>query len=126
MSYESIWEDRGLVTRFRDEVTEDVLNHSALEAFADPRFENIEYWISDLSDISGFPASSQSVRRTADLDKMASKRNPDLKVAIIPGPMVVRGMANMYRTFNEIMGTSWKIEIFDTEDAARKWAVAKQ
>ncbi len=86
MSYELIWENRGVVFRFRDVVTGDELVQSNLDVYADPKFESIEYELAMFSDSVEFEASSETVRRVANMDAEASKRNPKIIVAIVSLP----------------------------------------
>ena len=65
MSYELIWEDRGVLFQFWDVVSGDELVQSNLDVYADPRFESIECELVIFSDSVEFVASSESVRRVA-------------------------------------------------------------
>ena len=121
MPYELIWEDRGVLCRFRDVVTDDDIVESSLERYSDPKFENIEYELSIFSDFVVFEASVETVRRAAMMDVQASERNPKIVVAIVASQRVIRGLANLYRLQHEGMGGLWKTAHFETEEEARRW-----
>ena len=121
MSYELIWENRGVVFQFRDVVTGDELVQSNLDVYSDPKFESIEYELANFSDTVRFEASSEMVRRVAAMDAAASKRNPNIIVAIVASQTVIRGLVNLYRMQSEVAGGTWVTEFFETEPEARKW-----
>ncbi len=121
MPYELIWEDRGVLCRFRDAVTDDDVVESSLERYADPKFENIEYELSIFSDSVVFEASTATVRRAVEMDVKASERNPKIVVAIVATQRVIRGLANLYRLQTEATGGLWKTAYFETEEEARRW-----
>ena len=73
------------------------------------------------SDSVEFEASSETVRRVANMDAEASKRNPNIIVAIVASQLVIRGLANLYRLNSEIAGGTWETEFFETEQEAREW-----
>ena len=121
MPYELIWEDRGVLWRFRDVVTGDELVQANLDIYSDPKFESIEYELAVFSDSVVFKASSETVRRVAEMDARASKRNPKIVVAIVASQRVIQGLANLYRLQHEAVGGSWTTEYFETEEEARRW-----
>ena len=121
MSYELIWEDRGVLFQFQNVVTGDELVQSNLDVYADPKFESIEYELAMFSDSVEFEASSETVRRVANMHAEASKRNPNIIVAIVASQLVIRGLANLYRLNSEIAGGTWETEFFETEQEAREW-----
>ena len=91
MPYELVWEDHGLLFRFWDVVTGDELIQCNLDAYSDSRFESIEYELVVFSDSVKFEASSQTVRRVAEMDATASKRNPKIVAVIVASQLVIRG-----------------------------------
>ena len=121
MPYELIWEDHGLLFTFRDAVTGDELVQCNLDAYSDPRFESIEYELVIFSESVVFKASTETVRRVAEMDAGASKRNPKLVVVIVASQTVIRGLANLYHIQHEVTGGPWKMEYFETEEEARRW-----
>ncbi len=121
MPYELIWEDRGVLFRFRDVVTDDELVQCNLDVYADPKFESIEYELAIFPDSMVFEASVATVRRVAEMDVEASGRNPKIVVAIVATQRVIRGLANLYRLQTEATGGLWKTAHFKTEEEARRW-----
>ena len=121
MSYELIWEDRGVIFQFRDVVSGDELVQSNLDVYADPQFETIEYELAIFSDSVKFEASSETVRRVAEMDAEASQRKPKVIVAIVASQTVIRGLVNLYRLQSEVAGGTWRTEFFGTKQDARRW-----
>ena len=121
MPYELNWEDRGLLFKFWDVVTGDELVQSNLDAYSDPRFQNIEYELVVHSKSSVFEAPAEKVRQVARMDAEASKSNPRLKIAIVASQIVMRGLANLYRLQSEGEGGTWETEFFEIEEEARRW-----
>jgi len=100
-----------------------------LFAISDPPFPNYNggptQWgrtkLAIFSDTVKFEASSEMVRRVAEMDAAASKRNPNILVAIVASQTVIRGLVNLYRMQSEVAGGTWVTEFFETEPEARKW-----
>ncbi len=121
MPYELMWEDRGVLWRFGDVVTDDELVQCNLDVYSDPKFESIEYELAIFPDSMVFEASVATVRRVAEMDVEASGRNPKIVVAIVATQRVIRGLANLYRLQTEATGGLWKTAHFKTEEEARRW-----
>ncbi len=121
LPYELIWEDRGLFTRFWDTVTDDEYVKSHLDGYSDPRFESIEYALDIFSDSMVFEVTGAAVRRMAEMDVGASKRNPKVLVVIVATQTVMRGVTNQFHLQHELMGGTWKPVYFETEEEARRW-----
>ena len=121
MPYELIWEDRGVLWRFRDVVTGEELVQANLDIYSDPKFESIKYELVNFSDSVVFKASSETVRLVAEMDAEASKRNQKIVVVIVASQTVIQGLANLYRLQHEATGGSWRTEYFATEEEARRW-----
>jgi len=118
---ELIWEDRGVLHRYWDVVTGDELVQSNHNLYSDPKFKSIEYALAIFSKSVVLKASSTEVRLVAKSDAEASKRNPKLVIAIVGNQAVIRGLANLYRLQYEAIGGPWKVQYFETEEAARRW-----
>ena len=121
LPYELVWEDRGLLLRFWDAITDDEFVKCHLDGYSDPRFESVEYALTIFSDSVVFEASTETVRRVAERDAAASKRNPKVLVAIVASQMVIRGLANLYSHKHEALSGTWKMAYFETEEEARRW-----
>ena len=115
MPYDVVWENRGVVFRFWDVVTDDELVQSNLDVYSGNKFETIEYELAIFLDTVTFKASSATVRRVAKMDAEASKRNSKMVVAIVASQTVIRGLANLYRLESEASGGQWNTEYFESE-----------
>ncbi len=121
MPYEVIWEDRGVLLRFWDVITDEELVQCNLDVYSDPKFESMDYELVKFSDSVVFKPSGSSIRRVAEMDAEASLRKPTVVVAIVGSQMVLRGQANQYRIQHEVMGVQWEMSYFKTEEEARQW-----
>ncbi len=121
MPCELIWEDRGVLFKFRDVVTGDELVQANLDIYSDPRFESVEYELFVFPDSVVIKVSAEKVRRVAELDAEASIRNPNILVAVVASQLVIRGLVNLYSIQHEVSGGTWKTDYFETEEEARKW-----
>lgn len=124
MPCETIWEKHGVVWNFKGEITEDLVDQVNQDTRADPRFGDIEYWICDYSNATSFSVSTEMLRRYVELDKATSAKKPNIKLAFIPGPVIVKGLINMYLGHHSMLGVLWEAGVFDTQEAAREWVGA--
>ena len=121
MPYELIWEDRGVIFRFWDVVSDDDLKQSNLDAYGHPRFADIAYELVDFTNVTEFGFSNDTVRLVAEWDFKASKRNPSMRLAIVGEDKLLLGLANMYRLTLDSQGGTWEQDAFATMDEARSW-----
>ncbi len=126
MSYKFIIEDQGIYTIFSGLLTSHDLINSNNEIYQTPNFSNQKYQLLNFNNVKEFPVESSAVRTVAEQDSIYYKINPNLKVAIVANTQVVKGLTNMYKTYFELSNneTSWEIEYFETEEAARAWVNA--
>jgi hypothetical protein len=119
MPYETFWEPRGIRWVFEGSVTDDDLTRPNEDLYDDSRFLEIRYQIADFRFISGVSALSETVRLVSHMDREQSRRNPDVKVAILGTSPVVKGLARMYA----LTGAEdrWQVRLFETEEEAREW-----
>ena len=83
MAYELIWEDRGVVWRYRDVIAVDEVIQANLKIYPDPRFETLEYQLVIFSELVVYEPTAASVRRVAEMDASAELRNPNLVVGVV-------------------------------------------
>ena len=121
MAYELIWEDRGVVWRYRDVIAVDEVIQANLNIYPDPRFETLEYQLVIFSELVVYEPTAASVRRVAEMDASAALRNPNLVVGVVGIQALLRGITNLYRLRHEAAEGSWRIDYFESEKAARQW-----
>jgi hypothetical protein len=103
-------------------MTDEDLIESNKEVYANPQFPNIRYEIFDVSGVTQFEVSSKAVSQVGAMDQEASRRNPNVRVAIITSEPFAIGLSRLYSRSHKAMGGTWRTEMFDTEEAARNWA----
>ena len=121
MPYELIWEDRGVVARYWGVASDHDLQQANRDIVNSLRFADIDYTLDDYTNVTRIDFSSHVVRRSADLDLQASKRNPSLRVAIVGEDKLLLGLANMYRLTLDSQGGPWEQGHFAAMDEARAW-----
>ena len=119
MSYETHWEPEGIRWVYSGVMTDDDILRSNLELYDDPRFDTLKYQIADLRRVESFEGSARAVRRLSRMDRDQASRNPNVKVAILAGEALVRGIANVYAMSG--VDAPWETRIFESEDDAREW-----
>ena len=119
MPYETHWEAEGIRWVYTGTMTDDGVLRPNLALYEDPRFPTIRYEIADFREVDEFTASAQTVRRLSRMDKDQSVRNPHVRVAILVGSALTRGIAHMYAL--AAGDTPWEIKVFATEEEARDW-----
>jgi hypothetical protein len=119
MAYITFWEEKGIRWIFNSDLTNDDLLKCNQELYEDTRFLNIDYEICDFTAVEKFSLESDVVRQVARMDVEQSKRNPNIKVAIISNELVIRGLTRMYQITGD--ASAWETQIFNNEEDARVW-----
>jgi hypothetical protein len=119
MSYRACWDDYGVRFEFYDVLTAQDLMGSSKELVEDPRFENIAYELGNFHNVKSVEVSSTTVRHMAKIDLAASKRNPNLKIALVVDSMLMLSLTRMWELSGG--GKIWEARIFDNEEAAKLW-----
>lgn len=89
-----------------------------------PGFETLSHVISDFSAVPDCNLTIAAVRRIAEIDAAAVRRNPGMLLAIVANKQVIRGMSNVYRVYFEqaaLTTPSWQSKYFESLEAAREW-----
>lgn len=123
MSYEIIWEPRGVIKRFWGHVTSNDLVQSVVEIEMDARFDTLRYCINDFLGITGISSSQQDVEDISVIDKGASLTNPRIKIAVVATSPEVISLANEYANTSL---NSYPTKIFSSLDDAGSWLAVNQ
>jgi hypothetical protein len=121
MSYKLIWENRGVVKYFFDQVSAQDLVNSVIETESDARFDDYRYVINDFLDIAGCSATAAEVEDISVMDKGAAATNPNIRVAIVATHPEILALAKHYAN-SEI--NAYPTRIFSNRDDARAWVGA--
>ncbi len=126
MSFKIKWEEKGIICAFDKAFTCESLLQSNQEISEDHRFTSIKYSIHDFSSVESFPIKSSTIREIAYIDAELYKINPNIKLAIVGNKAVMKGLAQMFKTYFEIAanGVIWDTVIFETLEDARVWVAS--
>ena len=119
MPYTAYWEEKGVHWVFTGDVSNEEMFASNVEIYEDPRFPDIQYGIVNYLAVDHYNVSSDAIFNLATMDKVASQRNPHLKLAVIATTQLLKGLTRMW----ELSGGSsvWEYKIFEDETSAREW-----
>jgi hypothetical protein len=118
MSYELIWEERGVLRHFHGCLQASDLINSVHEAHNDWRFDTCLYSLNDFLDVTrvDLPAAEVEVAAAQGIGASLSNRRMILAV-VARDPTIV----NHARLFQGAPFDVYPLRIFDTREAARAW-----
>jgi hypothetical protein len=120
MSYEMIWETRGLYRRFYGRVSDLEVTESTHMAEASSRFDEMRYAILDFLEAEEIVIVNPSfVQEAAAIDSAAALSNPNIKVAIVTVTPAIRELAESY--IADVL-RPYPTQIFTNLTDARNWA----
>lgn len=121
MSYEMIWEDRGLLRRFFGESSDLEVYESVQRTHASERFDEIRYVIVDLSEIKKFTLNSaDNIEEIAAIDAASALSNPMMRIAIVTTDPDIKRCAQIYLSHPL---APYPTRIFDKLADARGWLI---
>ena len=118
MSFELVWEPRGVVKRYFGRVTGEEVFAAGIQSQGDHRFDQNRYAINDFLDCTEFVFDQKVLDEIAAFAGAAEISNPNIKIAIVATlPTVVA--ATM-----EYIGLplqTYPTRLFATREEARAW-----
>lgn len=123
MSYEIIWEPRGVVKRYFGHVTSADMVQSVTDVEGNPRFDDLRYVINDFLAIDDISSSQKDVDDISVLDKGASFTNPQIRIAVVTTSPDVTALATAYA---ESSMNAYPTKIFASLSEARSWLDAPE
>lgn len=124
MPYRTVWLEKGLEKTASGIVTGCELIASRKELYGDPRFDNVEYILSDYSSAEAIEIAEQDVKIVAFMDGAAAMSNPNCRVAIVSPNNNKIPLANYYTQLSK--NSPWQTRVFQTVEQAREWINAGQ
>lgn len=124
MSYTRAWEKEGVVTTFSGSVSMKEVFNADKEFYADPRSDSSKYQITDFSGITPGRTNDIDIQKVAAFDAGSSMSIPFLKVALITNDPHVKFLCQKYIDFSRLLNTTWKFNICEDMQSARKWVSA--
>ena len=92
---------------------------------ADESFPQWRYQIWDFSKVEGLDITLEQLRSFANQDSLASRINPNQRIAIIPRKKSQSGLDSVFHVYEEVWG-GYESKTFGDIDAAREWAQQQQ
>lgn len=124
MSYQIVWEERGVYWKFKGIMTGEELlkcNHSF---YGDSRFDMARYQIIDMLEVESFDIKDDAMEEIAVMDMAASRTNPLIVVAVVATKLEAKHLVEIYASTTG-NGAPWESKIFESVSDARIWITEK-
>ena len=118
MSFELLWEPKGVVIRFYGTVGMFDPEQATAAYTRDIRFDELKFVIADYSGISGCEALPKDIEAVGAMDIGAMRTNPLMRKAVVTTSPEVIAMAEHHQ---EALGVQMPTRIFPTMAEARAW-----
>lgn len=121
MAVELVWEQRGIYRRYFGDVTITERRRSFERIFADPRFDDLRYTITDCLEVETYEITDEATKEIAALHVGPLLVNPSIVItAVVTDERIIAAI----RHFISLDFISQPYEIFPTVSAARSWIAA--
>lgn len=124
MPYEITWEAKGVYIKFRGIVSSYEDDEANNQLYRDPRFEDSDYFIWDMTDVIRFEMADDEIDFPAITDKVATSYKPKLKGALIATDKAVQRIIELYIYKSVEMESSWELKLFNHISDARRWILS--
>jgi hypothetical protein len=118
VSYEIIWEPRGVIKRFSGLMTGNEMIQSVVDVEKDARFDELRYAINDFLGVTGISLTKDCVEEISVMDKGAACTNPHIRNAVVATHPEIIALANEYANSNL---NAYPTKIFPSLAEARSW-----
>ena len=120
---EIVWLDRVIHWIFHDKIGPEELIALFGAFYGHESFDHARGQIRNFRSVSSIEMEGnavQVVQKIAAFDRAAAISNPYMKVAVVtPDDIDHKMLASLYGA--ELYGSPWQVEIFDCEEAAKRW-----
>lgn len=118
MSYELIWEQKGVVKHFFGHVTCQEILAAGNKSQGDHRFDRYRYAINDFLDCTKFENDSSVLEEIAAMAGAAERTNPNIKIAVVAKlPEIIAAFGH----YAKVPLQSYPTRLFSTLAEARAW-----
>jgi hypothetical protein len=118
MAFDLTWEPRGVYRRYWADVTIAERRESFETIFADPRFDDLMFTITDYLDVRHYEVTDEATEEIAALHVGATHTNPRLRIAaVVTNPLIIRAIEHFIAL--EMVPTPYRV--FATVSDARAW-----
>jgi hypothetical protein len=123
MAYDLSWEPRGLYRRYWGQVSIAERRESFERVFADPRFDELLYAITDYLDVQHYEITPEATVEIAALHVGPTATNPQIVIAaVVTDPRIVQAIEH----FISLDMITAPYRMFATVAAAREWVSQAQ
>ena len=123
MSYEVIWEEKGIYWKYKGILTGDDILQSNMDIYGDSRFDKLRYQLVDMLDVESFDVDTEAMEEVTVMDAAASQTNPRLIVAVVATHSQAMRLVKLYKSTTG--SAPWETEVFESVEAARGWITAR-
>lgn len=124
MPHKTTWEDKGINLQFYGDITTDEVEQSTAEAYGDHRFDDIKYFIWDMTDAESLITDEAHVESTAAESWAASTYKTSLKGAIVSNDNDICKFIEHYIATSSKMENPWELKLFSNTKDATKWVLS--
>lgn len=121
MTYQLKWLKRGVIATFSGVFSAMENSRANTEVYSDIRSDDLQYQIWDLLNISDIEMTELQVDVPAFIDKIASIRLPNIKMALVAVDEKTIKLCNKYIHISVTGGSPWQFQIFNSLEEAKKW-----
>ncbi len=125
MPHKTQWTENGCHQTVCDTIDGHELVRINDEMCGAEQFDNIQYFIRDLSRILMNRLQPSDLVEAAYINYVASTYKPRLRGAFVVGDPITESHVQHYIHQSNMAGNHWELAIFHDHDAALKWATAK-
>lgn len=121
MPYITTWEPAGIKWEFHGAVTSEEVDEANREMYEDPRFDSIDYFIWDMSNVEKLIKNEDDNNKPVATDLGASHSNKDIRGALVANEGHVYDSCNNYINMSKKLKTTWKLKLFTDNESALEW-----
>ncbi|SDG72932.1 hypothetical protein [Propionivibrio dicarboxylicus] len=122
MSHELVWESDGVLVCYHGHLTIVEVAQVARLYQADERYDSLRYIVHDCRQCTGGSYSTEALLELAATDGVASRQNPDTRIAIVATHPDVVSLVQEYISTGM---NRHEVRLFSAMDEARQWAMAE-
>jgi len=123
VTYENIWQGKGIYIRLDGEFTAQDAIASNMEIYNDARFQACQYQLVDALGVDSgqlsLDALVEAMEAVAGMDHVAASYRQDMQVAFVTNHPAIREIFSQYT--NTPISPGWVTKIFDSLEDARDW-----
>lgn len=121
MSYETHWEENGVVWIFSGVTNSEEILQANMELYNHERAEELFYQILDFTPTERVILTEEDVIKFAALDYGSSHYIKKMKVALVSEDTNLKSLFLKYMQTSTDMDSRWSFGIFEDMDGAREW-----